>query len=286
MILEALIGTVVLPALLSGAGVALAVRAGRKHEAGGGWALALGTGLAFCAAQLVLRGMPAFPGNESLDRVFWLALAAAAVGAVESLWRGLGRARWLLRLVLVGATLWLVLRPLIAHHWSGLEAAAWIASLELAVIGLWAALEGAVRPERPWAFPLGILPLAGGTSVALLLSGSAMLGQLAGAIAVSLVVWFGLSFGRMPQRGSVATLAILLPAFWLVGFFYSELSLTSLLLLVLATLFMLVERPLAERWTRPMAPSLVTGALVAACVAGALVPPLLASLSPEAGSYY
>ncbi|MEW6776969.1 MAG: hypothetical protein AB1405_11785, partial [Bdellovibrionota bacterium] len=196
MIAQALVRGALLPAGVSLlAGWFLARVAGRQR--GRSLAIALG----YVAGDMALRAPPPFPPVDSTQ---WLPFAALAAAFIDFLpfERGRFPVRWIFRVLGAGLFSGFLLRPLIAHSWgiaTGLSVTALVA---VALLGVaWAG----DRLAAKW--PSGALPVASGTSgaaaILLVLSGSALLGQLAGAVAVAAGVLFFLpTSGNGEERGS------------------------------------------------------------------------------------
>ncbi|HHN73919.1 MAG TPA: hypothetical protein ENK10_01695 [Acidobacteria bacterium] len=243
--------------------------------------------LAYPVAHGLIRGGLPFPPIETVDWLPFFALLAGGVGLIEA---GLpvGRGRWLLRLVVVAGLLWTSLLPLVRYAWSALVAAGWMAALEIAVLLFWGAVESHVRRDEPLATPLSLLLLSVGSSGILLLSNSALLGQLAGALAAALAAWLLMGLLRprkFPARGSGAAATLILAGLWLQGYFYADLPLSSLLLLALVPVTAAAGEALRRRGrSRVMA---LSGelALASLLIALAGISPLLASLRAVSDPY-
>lgn len=288
MLLRALLLTALLPFAVTFSAILAGVwwRGGARSE-NRGYLVAVALG--YVAAHIGLRGWPPFPAVESLDWLPCIALLAAAVGIVEAAWPSLGRARWLLRLVVVAAALWALSSPLLQYTWSALHAAIWMAGLEIAVLGFWALIENHLRRDDPVASPAALLVVATGASGVILLANSALLAQLAGVLAATigaLLLGALLTPSLRPAPGSGAALAMLLSSTWLLAYFYADLPTSSLILLPLACcgawLGHLLRRRGAGRWVALA----VEVAATAIIVALAAAEPLMATLASQGEPYY
>jgi hypothetical protein len=226
---------------------------------GGRWGLPLGLGIGYAlghagASEWLTSGeLPSIPPLNATDWLPWLALAAMVLGLLESLWPSPAWARWENRLLLVGATLWLLIGPLYQSLWEPAQwkGAVWVCGLGAGILVFWGLLEGlSGRRGRAMLLPLAVL--AGGTAAALVLSRFLVLGEcgmgLAAALGAAWLVsrwWVELS----PAGGGVPVVGVLLAGLILGGFFYAELPASSAILLALAPLALLVDRigPVA-RW--------------------------------------
>ncbi len=267
MIAEALIRGVLLPAGVSFLASWLLVRAvGRQR--GRSLAIALG----YVAGDVALRAPPPFP---PIDSTQWLPFAALAAAVIDFLLlkRGSFPVRWISRVL--GAVLFsgFLLRPLIAHSWgiaTGLSVSVLVAAALLGVA--WAG----DRLAAKW--PSGTLPIASGTSgaaaILLVLSGSALLGQLAGALAVAAGVLFFLPASgkgeEMGPRFLESPWSFLFVLLLASGYFYSNLWIDLAVLVALAPLaaFLGDWGPLAR--LSPLRRSLIRYAAVGLVLAGAV----------------
>lgn len=272
MFLSALLAVAV-PALVAGA--ALAAARGRR------WGGALAAGAAFVAGGLLVAGVPAFPPPEASPALLWLALLAAAAGAVEG---AVPRpVRWGLRALVAASVAVALLSFLVGTGrrfaaWG--EAAPWMAGSAAAIFALGAALDAwAARHETGPAAPLALGIVAAGGGGALFLSGSALLAQQTGALGAAAGAAFLVALARpgwSGARGATAVAAALLPGLWLAGYFYSDLPAASALLLAAAPLAAWVSElpPLARAraWPRAWA------------AAGAVLLPVAAALACAAAA--
>jgi hypothetical protein len=183
-------------------------------------------------------GQPAFPPRSSQAWIPWFVLGAAAVEIASTRFIPGWRQRLALPL-LAGIGFAALLR----HGWGG-------ASRELPLAAtfavaafythVWLALARRLGPLET----LGTLAIAAGTvSATLGLAGSAILAQLAGAVAAvasaaALVGWWRGSGAGLPLIG--ATFALALLALGANGFIYAELKRPSALLLLFAPLAALI----------------------------------------------
>ncbi|MDQ7007168.1 MAG: hypothetical protein Q9Q40_08040 [Acidobacteriota bacterium] len=259
-----------------------------RAREGGCRGFVLAGALAYPLAHGLVRGGLPFPPVESVDWLPFFALLAGVVGLLEAGLPRLGRGRWLLRLVVVAGLLWTTLSPLVRYAWSALAAAGWMAALEIAVLLFWGAVESHVRRDEPLAAPLSFLLLSVGSSGILLLSNSAVLGQLAGVLAAVLGAWLLMAVlrpRRFPARGSGAVLTLVLAGLWMQGYFYADLPLSSLVLLALVPATAVVGEALRRRGRSRLVALAGEWALASLLVGLAAVGPLLASWRAVADPY-
>ncbi len=211
----------------------------------GGWestpaAGAAAAGFGYLAGHIAVRGVPSLPPGESTDWIFYLAMAAALIGLVES---RLGpRAKAIGRLLISTAVpvclLWRPIRGSFEVWWTAIL----LPALGGAVFLLWTSLEALGRRRAGLAREFLVLLSVASASAGVLLSGSLILAQLGGALAASLGA-AGLaaslpSFARKPrmkvaESASGAT-AVVLSTVLINGRFYAELSWTNALLFFLS----------------------------------------------------
>ena len=172
----------------------------------------------------------------------WLpygALATMFVGVLDTLLRPPGMLRALVWICYCAGLLRLLLSPKFQYGWSLLEGVFWIAGLALGMLVLASFLDAAVRRDKSVSSLLILTIVACGTGVALMLSGSALLGQMAivliAALGAILVVTF--LFPKSIEGRAIVPVAVsILASLWLMGFFYAELPSASALLLAAALL--------------------------------------------------
>jgi hypothetical protein len=229
---------VLLPVLVAAAVLLAGLRPWRRPgaEGRGGWWGAWALAAAFFAASWALRGRPHLPAREATEWIPWLAVPAAAA-ALPLARRLPGWGTWLARGALSLALSVLLLLPLLRHTWSAGAGTAWIAGLAAAVLLLWWALEGLAARLRDPSVPLVLLGVASGSGAVLMLSGSALLGQLAGALAAALGPLWLVSWWRKDAglgRAAVPVVVVVLAGLWMAGRFYADLPAASAALLALA----------------------------------------------------
>jgi hypothetical protein len=234
-LLKQLLPGAIVAALIAGAVLAIAARLGKRDA----WMGAVALGLGYTGGHAMTAGWPGLPPADATHWLLYFSLAAMIVGALDA-W--VSTPNWLRAVVwalfCVGL-LFLLLRPKFQNGWSPVSGVAWLGFLATGMVLLAWCWQGISAREGPAAFaPLVAAVVAGGTSVALMLSGSMLLGQFGMALAAALggsvaVCWF---FPDLPfARGAVPVLTALLASLWLSGYFYADLPAFSALLLFLAS---------------------------------------------------
>ncbi len=226
-----------LPAVVSGT-VLLAAWRRRTPLVGGTWSGAIALSIGYVAGHIGVAGLPPFPPTEATQWLAYLALAGMGLGLVDTLYqKNPAWLRWGLRLLLAGAVVWLLLRPVFEHTWGPAKGIVWMVALGVTLLAFWGQLEALAERQPGAGLPLLLLIVTAASSAILLVSGSALLGQLCGAltavIGASLVVaWRAPTFSL--SRGAPPVVSVLLGGLWLNGYFYAEAPLTSLLLMALS----------------------------------------------------
>lgn len=235
------------PALVAGVFLLLSWRPWqRKSLPGRGhWGGALGLAGAYIAGQILIEhGLPHFPIVGSYPWLLFLAPGAAVIGLFEGFARPPDWIKWPLRCVLTGATISLLARINIENEiWNTQQGLLWITGLSGALLLFWGSLDlmSEKHSGRTGIFVMGLVAAVG--AVVLGLSGSAKYGQLEGAVAAGLGVYFIIALFN-PQtsiaRGATGVLAITLGGLWVEGWLWSELNPVCAVLLVLAPFCSLV----------------------------------------------
>jgi hypothetical protein len=219
--------------------MAMAWRPWRQEPAGprSTWAGALAIGGGFAAAFFgVVRRLPD-PKRDVTDVLVIIAVAVMIAGTVDSVFT---IPRWIRRLVAAGilaTSYWLLLRPL-----SGMSAtslAGWLASLTLVLSVWWSLLDELANFERGPIVPVLLTIVSGSTAIVLMLSGSKLIGQLAGAVAAAIGGCTAIAlFSRAVSlaRGGVFATVSLVGAVLLCGYFYASLTVVNGSLLIAAAL--------------------------------------------------
>jgi len=227
-LLEALLLGVALPGLV---GLAAALACARGHD--GRIALPLAVGFGVFAALVALVGWPAMPPVQATERIGWFSCAVAFLTIGNRV--AAPSARGVVRCLppLLGAASVLGVQRL-AHPdaivLSGLGAAA-------ATFVLRAGVERVARDREGPSGPFVLAATATAVAVALALTGSALLAQLAGAVAAAIgfaaVLTWMRPHRRLSENGASVGAAIL-GALGFAGVLYGETPVATALLLAVA----------------------------------------------------
>ncbi len=236
--------------LLLPAVASVAVLLATRHRRCPAWlsqsgpSLAIATG--FVVGYTATYGTPVFPPVESqqwlLTAVLPATLIVSILGAINTVPSPIA---WIGRLALALGTPPLLLQSYLRYTWSTGQAFTWIASLGVAIATVWALLSRldakyaqAQTPSTRW-WPLLLAIVAGGTGIAIMMSGSqtiAQLGLTLAAVLVAVLILPGGSDQRTPRSSPIDIPFAVLVGLWLNGYFYAELLAWHTALLVLASL--------------------------------------------------
>ena len=244
-LLQQLLPGVLVAVLISGV-FAIAGRLWRTNN----WADALALAIGYAGGHAMTAGWPAFPAPEATQWLPYFALAAMLLGVLDALLRPAGSLRALIWILCCMGLLRLLLSAKFQYGWSLPEGVLWIAGLAAGMLVLASSLDAAVRRDTSISSPLILTILACGTGVALMLSGSMLLGQLAMVLAAALGAILAAAF-LLPKavegRGVVPVAVALLASLWLSGCFYSDLPSASALLLAVSPFPALLLISLSEK---------------------------------------
>jgi hypothetical protein len=217
---------VVIPAAVAAAALLLARLVGRGADRGTQAWLAISAG--FVAGYVGIAGVPKAMPVEAWHWLLPIALLGAVVGAMHgrrSLPRRLGVVA---PLVLLGFAVVMTLLHATPTAIAGYVAAAYLVNLTL---------DGDPRRTSARSFLSVVLVVAIGTAVSLVVSGTMLIGHLAGALAAATGACIVLAGPlRVETRSAVPLLATLLVALWMNGILYAELPIGSAALLASAPL--------------------------------------------------
>ena len=253
---ELLLGTLA-PAIVVGAILLIAWKltssAARADSAAPAWAASISIGL----ATLVGFGLVFhwnFQPNESWRWLIWVFPLAGVLGALESGPATTNALRWSLRLVLVSAATFLVLRKALLPFGDHLEfhKTALYIGATLAVIGLWHAtlprLGAVLGAATLWMLAVGM------AGMFVLAAHSINFAQISGTIAGgvgALIVACWLRPSVTGMAGAITPVAIFLSALVFLCFEFAEVSTSRWTFALIALAPVLGSLPIARKpWTR------------------------------------
>jgi hypothetical protein len=199
---------------------------------------AIATGSGYVAGHVLAAGWPPFPPRNATHWLFWFAVIGVIAAAADALVRPKGTVRLVTWAVICTIACRLILQPKFSYAWSAAEGWLRVFAIALGVVVLTRCLDLVER--RPFGaatlFSVTTI-LCGGACIALILSGSLLLGQLACiliAIAATCFLLIIAVTAPFHPSGAAAPLSLVCAGLWLSGFFYAELPAASALLLALA----------------------------------------------------
>jgi hypothetical protein len=205
-------------------------------------AIAIGTG--YVAGHVLAAGWSPFPPRTATHWLFWFAVIGVIAAAADALIRPKRTVRLVTWVIICTIACRLILQPKFSYAWSAAEGWLWVFVIALGVVVLACCLD--LFERRPFGaatlFSVTTV-LCGGTCIALMLSGSLLLAQLACILTAIAAVCF-LPIIAVPApfhtSGAAAPLSLLCAGLWLSGFFYAELPAASALLFALAPAMVLL----------------------------------------------
>ena len=279
--------TLILPALVAGGLVTVEHRRGATRFEG---LPSVALGLAYLIGHYGAAGLPGFPPPTATQSLFFLVIIATVFGATIEVGEGsAGRVAQLLRLAFIVLFLGLLLRAMALWEWEGSETVLWAWGLSVLLVLHWTALRrlhettGAATVLLAWGLAFTA------TSIALTLSRTALLGQLAGVTAAAVG---GMWLARLVCRGSgpevtvVPLLMTLHAGLLLGGAFYADLQPYRALALGVAPFGVVLAS--LRSWKSELARAAAVAVLVLAAVAAVVVPMALeaAAVSADYYDYY
>src|SRR6266404_1283978 len=144
-------------------------------------AIAIGAG--YVAGHVLTAGWSPFPPRHAIHWLFWFAMIGVIAAVADALVRPKGTVRLITWAIICTIASRLFLQPKFSYAWSTAEGWLWVFAIALGVVGLTCCLDLIERkPSGPATLFSVTTVLGGGACVALILSGSLLLGQLAFAL--------------------------------------------------------------------------------------------------------
>ncbi len=256
--IKTFIAGIVWPAVATGVilafGVILRRRSGGMHppsedHAGkrtsfDGAVAAIAISIGYCVGHIAILGWPSFPPVSAEHWLIPVALLAGLLAALECAYRLPSAARWIVRVAALGAFLVIPLGPMWRYfaetrEWSGWTTTVWMAGFVALFLAGWVSSDISARRLAGWAVTVPIGVAIAGLAIVAAISGSASLGQLAGALAVSLgtlTLADAICGGGRPIGGAVSVCWFLMIAVLFNAFTFGEVTSLPASLLVGASL--------------------------------------------------
>ena len=230
---------IIVPAVIAGLCLLFAWHAWSRRSLAehGHWGGAAAVALGYFAGHVLLTSWPPIPPAKAVDWLPYLALIAGAAGVTQRFWGTRWYAAWPLSLLLSGLFAAVLLRSYLQNTWERTEGIIWIAGLSIGAVALWNTLEHLSAKRTGASLPLSLWLISAAVSVAFGMSGSALLGQLAGAVAAvfgAAVVLAWWAPGLSIAAGTPIVFAPVYMGLLVQAYFYSELPFYSAVIFCLA----------------------------------------------------
>jgi hypothetical protein len=245
-----------LPSAGSGAAVAGALLfvLARRWKNGMRCTGAIAIGAGYLAGQVLAAGWSPFPPRRATDWLFWFPVVGVIAAAADALIRPKRTVRLVAWGIICTIACRLILQPKFNYAWSATEGWLRVFAIAVGLVVLTCCFDLVERRPLGSATLFSITTvLGGGGCIALILSGSLLLGQLACILMTIAATCFLFSIAipaPFLPGGAAAPLSLVFAGLWLSGFFYAELPAASALLLAFAPALALpgVGRESYARW--------------------------------------
>jgi hypothetical protein len=199
-------------------------------------AIAISAG--YATGHVLAAGWSPFLPRHATHWLFWFVVIGVIAAVADALVRPKGTVRLVTWAIICTIACRLILQPKFSYGWSAVEGWLRVFAIALGVVVLTCCLDLVERRPFGTATLFSVTTvLCGGTCIALILSGSLLLGQLACVLTAIAATCF-LIIIAVPApfhpSGAAAPLSLICAGLWLSGFFYAELPAASVLLLALA----------------------------------------------------
>jgi hypothetical protein len=199
-------------------------------------AIAIAAG--YVAGHVLAAGWSPFPPRHATHWLFWFAVIGVIAAAADAFVRPKGTVRFVAWAIICSIACRLILQPKFSYAWSATEGWLRVFAIALAIVVLTFCLDLVERSPFGTARLFSVMTIfCGGACVALILSGSLLLGQLACILSTTVATCFVLIIAvKAPfhPSGAAAPLSLVCAGLLLSGFFYAELPTASALLLALS----------------------------------------------------
>ena len=234
-LLKQMLPSAVLGAAVAGAILFVFARWWKSASRNGG-AIAIGAG--YIAGHVLAAGWAPFLPHSATHWLFWFAVIGTIVAAADELVRPKGTMRLVAWATICTIACRFILQPKFSYAWSAAEGWLWVLAVALGVVALTCGLDLIERRPLGMATLFSVTTVLGaGSCIALMLSGSLLLGRLACVLtsiaATSLLLIIAVPAPFHPS-GAAVLLSLVCAGLWLSGFFYAELPAASVLLFAIA----------------------------------------------------
>jgi len=190
--------------------------------------------LGYWAGYYGIQGWPQFPPAESTQWFPWIVVAMAVVCVVHKSERQNTWWSWLLALLILPVTSYLLLLPAFEYSWGLADGSGWLMVLVAASLLFWAGLTFKPARANPSAVAVVFLIVTGGTAVIIGVSGSVILSQLTAVLASTLGAGLIITLwrGKPVLESSGLLHLVLLSGLIVSGWYFVDVSGYSALVLI------------------------------------------------------
>lgn len=218
--------------------------------------------LGYTAGYTGIGGLPSMPPADASQWTVYAAILAVAVSTLYTAFSFRKKADYILMAMFSCGLSFFLLRPLLQYRWSDMEGFFWISGTGALIFTLW--LLVIKEAETPGLLPLSsaMLITVAFSGLTLLFSGSAMLGQLAGAFTAALLPAAIAAF-RPPSghhfRKVMPVSVVVVAGLWINGYFFAEMPVWSIAFLLIALCAPMFVKAAGIHRRSPLKQALITG---------------------------
>jgi hypothetical protein len=207
---------------------------------------AIAVGAGYIAGHVLTAGWAPFPPRSATHWLSWFAVIGVITAVVDAFVRPKGMVRLVIWTIICVIVCRLILQPKFSYAWSALTGWLWVFVIALSVVALTCCVDLVERrPVGPATLFSIMTVLDAGTCLALMLSGSLLLGRLACILAAIAAACFLLTIVRpapFQSSGAAVPFSLISAGLWVSGLFYSELPVASAVFLGIAPVLALFPR--------------------------------------------
>jgi hypothetical protein len=236
-------------------------------------------GLGYICGHLMATGWTGFPPVDTTNWLPYAAFVAALLGVIHETSSPPAWIRLPVFALFSAGVIYLLLRPRLQGDWTFVQGSLWVGCLAIGMVALGVVCDRLCRssPTAVFAPVLLLIIPCGGAAIALMLSGSLLLGQLAAVLTAAVFGSVILGFRHVTiGKGVTPVVATLFSALVVSGYFFAELPAQSALLLAVAPALTLVRTGnLPGLWAVAVRAGLVAAVVLIAVITAFLASPPL-----------
>lgn len=231
--------------------------------------------LGYAAGYSGVAGVPSLPPLDASQWTVYIVSFAAVASMADALFAFQRKVDYLFMTFFSFGISYAFLRPLMQYRWNGAEGVLWIAGTGVFILALWFLMKRSAEASgAPSALSVALVIITFSGFI-LLLSGSALLGQLAGAFAAAFLpvtIAALLSPSAGIYRKVVPVIVAAFASLWINGYFFAEMSAWSIAFLFFALCAAFMGKVGWVGRLSPLRQALITGAAAAipSCIALAI----------------